>query len=70
MQESADEPASGAASLVVGVDLDPRQVDLRRPVLDVEHVGVVGGNVPLARGERAGVEVALDLFVPPQMAVM
>lgn len=37
VQKAADEPAAGAKISVVGVDLDPRRVGLRRPVLDVEH---------------------------------
>ncbi|MDX3262953.1 hypothetical protein PV336_27630 [Streptomyces sp. MI02-2A] len=66
VQKAADEPAAGAKISVVGVDLDPRQVGLRRPVLDVEHAcgGVIGeDDLPSARAAHTGVEVMLDLFV-------
>nr|WP_308402093.1 hypothetical protein [Streptomyces shenzhenensis] len=67
VEEAADELAADATSLVVGVEIDPRQVDRRRPVLDVEHAGVrsVGGDdLPLVRCEHAGVEVTSELLVP------
>lgn len=68
VQEAADEPAADTASLMVrGGELDPLQVDLRRPVLDVEHAdfrAVGGDDLPSVRGERAGVEAALNVFRP------
>lgn len=68
VDERADEAGADAAALLAGVDLDACEVDLTGPVFDVEHADVCpaeGDDLPAAWAERAGVELALDLLIPP-----
>src|SRR5215472_3223333 len=68
VDECADETGADAVTLILGVDFDAEEVDLGRPVFDVDHADVcpVGSDdLPAAGVERAGVEVTLALLIPP-----
>src|SRR6516165_1989058 len=66
--ECADEEGTDAPALIVGMDLDARNVDLAGPVFDVEHADVCltgGDDLPPAPVESASVGSTLRLVVPP-----
>jgi hypothetical protein len=63
---------AGALALVKGMDFDPVEEGLARPVLDPEHAdgrAVGGGHRPAARVELAGARLAPHLLVPSAVAV-
>jgi len=58
---------------MAGVDFDAGQVDLPGAVVDVQHVDTglpSGDDLPSVQVESALMKRALDLLVPPQIAVM
>jgi hypothetical protein len=68
-----DDPGTDATVLVARVDFDAGQVDLPGTVIDIQHADIGLPSVddlPSARVEGALMERALDLLVPPQIAVM
>jgi MFS family permease len=68
LHQRADQAGADAAALMAGEDLDAGEVDLARPVFDVQHADICpagGDDLPAVRVEPAGVEATLALLVPP-----
>src|SRR5215471_13060828 len=68
VDECAAEAGADAVALILGVDFDAGEVDLGRPVFDVDHADVdpIGcDDLPAVGVERTGMEVTLALLIPP-----